>query len=157
MSQGNLEGKVVEFDFWPACHNCALSDACSVRPHHPAFPHTWHWGRECAAFADGYLIIRSWVGTAALGQPHTGCKRYEVNPQYAGAPQIHHRLYLDLEQEKETLETEMAALERKKTWTRNDEGFHAALLGRFHRIVQKQGALRSAVADTRPQAIAVNE
>lgn len=56
MSQGNLEGKVVDFDFWPACHNCALFDACSVRPHHPAYPHSWHWGREFAAFADGYLI-----------------------------------------------------------------------------------------------------
>lgn len=157
MSHGNLEGKVVEFDFWPACHNCAFFDACGVRPHHPAYPHSWHWGREFAAFADGYLITRSWVGTVAIGQLHTGCKRYEVNPQHAGAPQIHHRLYLDLEQEKGNLETEMAALESKKTWTRNDKEFHATLFGRFRRIVQKQGALRSAVADTRPQAIAVNE
>jgi hypothetical protein len=157
MSHGNLEGKVVAFDFWPACENCRLFEACKVKPCHPAYPHSWHWGREFAAFADGYLITRSWVGTAAIGQPHTGCTSYKVDPQHVNAPQIHHRLYLDLEQEKENLETEMAALESKKTWTRNDEEFHAALLGRFRRILQKQEVLRSSIADTRPQAVAVNE
>lgn len=157
MSSGGLEGKIVAFDFWPTCETCTFFAACKLRPRHSAYPHSWHWGREFAAFADGYLITRSWVGTAAIGQPHTGCKSYAVDPQHAGAPQIHHRLYLDLEQEKENLETEMAALERKKTWTRNDEEFHAALLGRFRRILQKQEVLRSAIADTRPQAVAVNE
>src|SRR5262245_58569589 len=101
MSSGGLEGKVVAFDFWPTCQNCVFFEACRIRPHHPAFPHTWHWGREFAAFADGYLITRSWVGTTAIGQPHTGCKRYEVNSQHAGVPELHHRLYLDLEQERE--------------------------------------------------------
>ena len=156
MSHGNLEGKVVKFDFWPACENCRLYAACTVRPRHPAFPHSWHWGREFAAFADGYLITRSWVGTAAIDQPHTGCKSYEVNPQHAGAPQIQHRLYLDLEQERRNLEAEMAALESKKTWTRNDEDLHAALFGRFRRILQKQDVLRSTVADMRPLATAIN-
>ena len=156
MSHGNLAGKVVAFDFWPACHNCAFFDACSVRPHHPAYPHTWHWGRECAAFADGYLITRSWVGTAAIGQPHTGCKSYEVDPQHAGASQIHHRLYLDLEQEKGKLESEMEALERRQVWGRNEEDFHASLFKRYRLLLKQQDALRSTITEALPLAVAVD-
>ena len=67
MSHGNLERKVVAFDFWPACENCRFFASCKGRPCHPAYPHTWHWGREFAAFADGYLIVRSWVGSWPQG------------------------------------------------------------------------------------------
>jgi hypothetical protein len=156
MSHGNLESKVVAFDFWPACENCQLYEACKTRPRHAAYPHTWHWGKEFAAFADGYLIVRSWVGTAAIGQPHTGCKSYAVGPQYVSAPQIHHRLYLELANEREKLESEMEALERKKAWSRNDEDFHTVLFRRYRQVLKKQDALRSVVDGARPLAAAMN-
>jgi hypothetical protein len=157
MSHGNLEGKLVAHDFWPTCENCRLFAACQVRPKHPAYPHSWHWGREFAEFADGTLILRSWVGTAAIGQSHTGCKSYEVDPQYISEPQVHHQLYLELEHEKGQLESEMATLERKKTWTRNDEDFHASLFKRYRQILAKQAELRTIVVDVQPPAAAVNE
>jgi len=157
MSHGNLAGKVVAFDFWPACENCVLYEACKTKPRHPAYPHSWHWGKEFAAFADGYLITSSWVGSSAIGQPHTGCKSYEVDPQHVSAPQIHHRLYLDLEQEKGKLESEMEALERRKVWSRNEEDFHASLFRRYRQVLRKQADLRSAASDTQSLAAAVNE
>jgi hypothetical protein len=157
MSTGNLEGKVVAPDFWPSCETCVFFEACKVRPRHPAYPHTWHWGREFAVFANGYLILCSWVGTAAIGQPHTGCKSYHVDPHYLSEPQAHHRLYLELEHERGQLESEMATLERKKTWARNDEDFHASVFQRYRQILKQQGALRAEVMDTQPLAAAVNE
>lgn len=157
MSHGNLEGKVVEFDYWPSCENCQLLEKCRVRPQHPAFPHRWHWGREFAPFADGYLILRSWVGSSAIGKAHTGCKSYEVDPQHASAPQLHHRLYLDLEHEKTKIESEMRSLEHKTPWTKNDEDFHVALFGRFRKVLKQRDALRSLTTGGRPLAIAVNE
>ena len=156
MSHGNLEGKIIAPDFWPSCETCQLFESCKVRPLHPAYPHTWHWGREFAAFADGYLILRSWVGTAAIGQSHTGCKSYEVDPQYISEPQVHHRLYLELEHEKEQLESEMGTLEQKKTWMRNDEDFHASLFRRYRQILAKQAALRTVVVDVQSPAAAIN-
>jgi len=157
MSHGNLAGKVVAFDFWPACENCRFFASCKIRPRHPAYPHTWHWGRECAAFADGYLITRSWVGTAQIGHAHTGCKSYEVDPQHVSEPQIHHRLYLELASEGGKLESEMEALERRKVWSRNEEDFHASLFKRYRQVLKQQDALRSAAEDVRPLAVAVNE
>ena len=32
MSHGNLESKVVAFDFWPACENCRFFASCKGRP-----------------------------------------------------------------------------------------------------------------------------
>lgn len=157
MSHGNLEGKVVAFDFWPTCETCVFFESCKIRPRHPAYPHSWHWGREFASFADGYLITRSWVGSAAIGQPHTGCKIYEVVPQHVSEPQIHHRLYLALEQEKGKLESEMRALESKTAWTKNDEDFHARLFSRFRKVLKQRDALRSLTTGERPLAVAVNE
>jgi len=157
MSHGNLAGKVVAFDFWPACENCRFFEACKSQPLHPAYPHTWHWGKEFAAFTDGYLIVRSWVGTAAMGQPHTACKDYEVDPQHISEPQIHHRLYVDLEQEKGKLESEMEALERRQVWSRNEEDFHASLFKRYRQVLKQQDALRSMTTGERPLAAAVNE
>ena len=157
MSHGNLAGKVVASDFWPTCETCVFFEACQTKPLHPAYPHSWHWGREFAAFADGYLIVRSWVGSSAIGQPHTGCKSYEVDPQHVSESQIHHRLYLEMEHEKRQLEAEMESLERKKTWTKNDEDFHASLFRRYRQILKKQADLRSAAQDAQPLAAAVNE
>jgi hypothetical protein len=157
MSSGGLEGKVVAFDFWPTCETCIFFEACKTKPHHPAYPHSWHWGREFAAFADGYLITHSWVGSSAIGQPHTGCKSYEVDPQHVSEPQIHHRLYLALEQEKGKLESEMRALERKTAWSKNDEDFHASLFSRFRKVLRQRDALRSMTIGERPLAAAVNE
>jgi hypothetical protein len=157
MSSGGLDGKVVALDFWPTCETCHFFAECKLQRKHPAYPHSWHWGREFAAFADGCLVTRSWVGTTVIGQPHTGCESYQVDTRYISGPQLHHRLYLDLEHEKGRLEAEMAALEKKKTWTRTDEEFHAALFGRFRRVLEQQEALLSAVDGARPLAAAVNE
>jgi len=157
MSSGGLEGKIVSYDFWPACENCVLYEACKTKPRHPAYPHSWHWGKEHAAFADGYVIVRSWVGTAAIGQSHTGCKSYEVDPRHVGGPQIHHRLYLELAHERRKLEGEMEALERRKVWSRNEEDFHASLFKRYRQVLKQQDALRSTVNDEQPLAVAVNE
>ena len=156
-SHGNLEGKLVARAFWPACETCRFFPACQTQPRHPAYPHTWHWGSECAEFADGTLIVRSWVGTLASGQLHTGCQSYEVDPHYLTEPQEHHRRYLELEHERGQLESEMEGLERKKTWTRVDEEFHASLFRRYRQILEQQAALRSVVVDAQPLAAAVNE
>jgi hypothetical protein len=156
MSSGGLEGKVVAFDFWPTCHNCQSFESCNVLPRHPAYPHSWHWGREFAAFADGYLITRSWVGTAAIGQPHTGGKSYQVDARHVSEPQIHHQLYLDLEHEKGQLEAEMKKLERLQVWSKNAEDFNASLLQRYRRILEQQDTLRSTVDGARPLPAAVN-
>jgi hypothetical protein len=156
MSHGNLESKVVAFDFWPTCETCIFFEACKTKPHHPAYPHSWHWGREFASFADGYLITRSWVGSSVIGQPHTGCKSYAANPNHITEPLAHHRLYLELEHEKRQLEAEMESLERKEAWSKNDEDFHASLFRRYRQILKEQADLRSVAQNTQPQAAAVN-
>jgi hypothetical protein len=156
MSKGNLEGKLVVRAFWPACTNCRFFEACKVRPKHPAYPHSWHWGRECAEFADGTLIVRSWVGTIAIGQPHTGCTSYEVDPRYIREPQAHHRCYLEREHEKGRLEAQMAHLETKAAWSQHDEDVHAGLFQRYRHVLAQQTALRSTAPDTQPLAAAVN-
>src|SRR5713226_4697024 len=113
MSTGNLEGKLVASDFWPACENCRYFEACKVRPLHPAYPHTWHWGKETASFSEGELVLLSWVGTAAVGDPHTACTSYEVDPQYAADPLPHHQRYLALEESEKN---------RGSWWTRKYRG-----------------------------------
>jgi hypothetical protein len=154
-SHGNLEGKVVAEDFWTACENCVFFESCKIRPRHPAYPHSWHWGREFAPFAEGYLITRSWVGTDAIGHAHTGCKSYEVAPQQVSEPQPHHRRYLELAHERRNLEGAMEAIERRKTWSRNDEDCHASLFKRYRQLLKQQDTLRSTVDDARPLAVAV--
>ena len=155
MAHGNLAGKLVPHDFWPACENCRRFVACQVRPQHPAYPHSWHWGREVAEFADGTLIVHSWVGTIAIGQPHTGCQSYEVDPRYIREPRAHHRRYLEREHEKGRLEAELTRLETKAAWSRHDEDVHAGLFERYRRVLEQQTALRSAAPDTQPLAVAV--
>jgi hypothetical protein len=50
MSTGNIEGKLLNANFWPACDNCLRFSACARQPQHPAYPHHWHWGREFTPF-----------------------------------------------------------------------------------------------------------
>lgn len=157
MSHGNLEGKVVEFDFWPSCENCRFYEACKKQPQHPAYPHSWHWGKECAAFADGYLITCSWVGTTAIGHAHTGCKGYQVDPRHVSEPQLHHRLFLELEYEKKRLDYAMETAERRTVWSQADKDTHAKLFTRYRQILKEQETLRATVEETRPRAAAVNE
>jgi len=100
MTTGNLVGKIVPRNFWPRCSNCAHYAECrsgdqasrqdgrSLGARHPAFPHTWHWGHEAVSLPGGeLLVLRSWVGTAAIGQPHTGCHDYAVGEGHARLPQ----------------------------------------------------------------------
>ena len=124
----NLEKHLVARDFWPACGNCRHTEACKTHPQHPAYPHTWHWGKEAVSFSDGELILRSWVGTVAIGQPHTGCPRYTVDPRYLMKHAVHHQQYLVLEEERARIDTTFARLERKERWTPRDEETFTALL-----------------------------
>ncbi len=153
----HLAAKIVASDFWPSCENCQLYKACKGEPQHPAFPHSWHWGKEGAEFADGTLILRSWVGTAVIGQPHTGCKSYTVDAHHVSEPAAHQRLYLELEHERSKLEGEMETLERRKKWTRNEEDRHAAWFKRYRRILAEQIELRAVVIEAQPFAAAVNQ
>jgi hypothetical protein len=155
MSQGNLANTVVSQEFWPACRNCRFWAACAVRPRHPAYPHTWHWGHEVATFTDGKLILRSWVGTAAIGQPHTGCQDYEVHPQYVRAPRAHHQHYLALEAERDRLEAIFERLERQDRWTKRDEQRFVDALQRYRQVLAEQAALRAASGGTRAVAVTV--
>jgi hypothetical protein len=102
------------------------------------------------------LIVCSWVGTAAIGQPHTGCKSYAVDSHHVSEPAAHQRRYLELEHERRKLEGEMEAIERRKTWNRNDEDFHASLFKRYRQILAQQTELRAVVIEAQPLAVAVN-
>lgn len=132
MSDGNLTGKLVPHDFWPACANCAHYHQCkSGPPRHPAFPHTWHWERKFATFPDGDLVLVSWVGTTAIGQPHSGCSDYQVASQCILPLQDSHRQYLALEEERQQLETELDRYERQGLYNEEVETLyrrHEAIL-----------------------------
>src|SRR5215813_11499242 len=143
MMNGNLEKHLVARDFWPACRNCRHAEACKTHPQHRAYPHTWHWGKEAVSFPDGELILRSWVGTAAIGRPHTGCPRYTVDPRHLKEPALHHQHYLALEEERARIDTTFARLERKERWTTDDETTFTALLSRYKQILAQQADLRS--------------
>lgn len=80
MTHGNLNSKRVSNQFWPTCENCAHFYRCAeFQPEHEAFPHRWHWGIESINLGDGSrLLVKSWVGTMAIAQPHTGCYQYTV-------------------------------------------------------------------------------
>src|SRR5262245_43637972 len=144
----NLEQHLVARDFWPACSNCEHAQACKTRPQHPAYPHAWHWSRDAVSFPEGELILQSWVGTAASGQPHTGCPRYAVDPQYTTELSPHHQHYLTLEAERRRIDAESARLERKECWTTREEETFAHLLARYKQILAQQAARRSPVLQT---------
>ncbi len=156
MSTGNLEGKLVSSTFWPTCDNCVRFTACARLPQHPAYPHSWHWGREWAAFPDGDLILRSWVGTTAIGQPHTGCPSYQVHPASLGPLLAAHRRYLTLEHEKSTLDALLDRLERTTPWTKREEQRYRYALHQYQAVLQEQAALRTPSPAPSPEAVAVN-
>jgi len=152
---GNIEKKLVARDFWPACSNCRHAEACQTHPQHPAYPHTWHWGKEAVSFPDGELILRSWVGTAAIGQPHTGCPRYIVAARCLKGPSPHHQLYLALEAERTQVEATFERLERQEDWSTRDEETFARLLQRYKQLLAQQAALRSPTLYSDPSAATV--
>ena len=156
MSTGNIEGKLVSPTFWPTCDNCVRFSACARQPQHPAYPHSWHWGREYAAFPDGDLILRSWVGTTAIGQPHTGCPSYQVHPSHLRPLLAAHRRYLTLEHEKSTLETLLDRLERTSPWTKREEQRYRHALQQYQAVLQEQAALRTLPQTSNPAAAVVN-
>jgi hypothetical protein len=156
MSHGNLEGKVVSQEFWPGCQNCRYFTACAVRPQHPAYPHTWHWGSDFALFSDGKLILRSWVGTCVIGQPHTGCHSYDVDPCHVSEPSSHHRQYLQLEDEREKIDAGFERLERKDVWSKRDEESFARWFRRYKEVLAQQAALLSSLPHAALLASVVN-
>jgi hypothetical protein len=102
------------------------------------------------------LILRSWVGTAAIGQPHTGCPRYTVDPRYLKEPALHHQQYLALEGERTQIDATFAQLERKERWTTRDEETFTALLARYKQILARQAELRSPALHPDIPAVAVS-
>ena len=139
MSDGDLNGKVVRADFWPACSNCARYAQCRAgEPHHPAFSHRWHWGREAVRFDDGtMLVLRSWVGSTHIGMPYTGCTEYRVAESVLLEMQEHHRRYLELERERLEIEARLETYERCDTYN----GHVAGLYDRLEEIDKEQIAL----------------
>ena len=141
---GNYQrtGKLVAHDFWPSCENCRFFDACKVQPRHPAYPHTWHWGKETAPFSEGELVLLSWVGTAAVGDPHTACGSYEVDSHHFTDPLPHHQRYLVLEKERQDLDVQLAGLEREGTLSKETEALYEELFRRFTKIIEEQRTMR---------------
>jgi hypothetical protein len=121
MTQGNLQGTLVHPDFWPECNNCELLRSCQrarielMEPRHPAFPHRWQWGNERVRFAEGVLVLDSWVGTSAIGEAHTGCSAYLVDPRFLLPLKPWHEQFLTLDRARREvvarLETPLAAEE----------------------------------------------
>ena len=152
MSQGGLEGKLVARDFWPACKNCRFFEACKVRPLHPAYPHTWHWGKESVSFPEGELVLLSWVGTAAVGAPHTACSAYEVDQRHVTDPLPHHQHYLALEKERQDLDVQLEGLERESVLSKETETLYVQLFQRFTKITEEQRAMRAEAEASKPAA-----
>lgn len=132
-----LAGKLVAVDFWPACLNCIHYAECRDSPRHPAFPHRWHWGADRVDFPDGDLILRSWVGTIAIGDDHTGCTDYEVDPAHLLALKLPHVQYLLLERKRQALDRELNECEYKGLYNE----YVQVLYDCYDRIVKKQDAL----------------
>jgi hypothetical protein len=156
MSTGNIEGKLVNANFWPACDNCLRFSACARQPQPPAYPHHWHWGREFTPFPDGDLILRSWVGTSAIGRPHTGCLSYQVHPSFVRPLLPAHRRYLTLEHEKALLESLLDRLERTTPWSTRKEQRYQQALQHYQELLQEQAALRMPPDTSSPEAVVVN-
>jgi hypothetical protein len=141
MSNGNLNEKRVSYEFWPRCANCVLYEKCKAGlPRHIAFPHTWHWGREGADFPDGVLILESWVGTVAIGEPHTGCHAYKVAERYLLPLEDKHRQYLELERRRRQMDAKFVNLEKRQVY--NDDVI--ALYDQYEEIMTQQARLVSA-------------
>lgn len=138
MSSGNLEGKLVGPHFWPACENCVHSEACKRAPRHRAFPHTWHWGREAASFPEGQLVLRSWVGSSVIGECHTGCHGYRVQPQQLLPPQEKHRRYLKMDRKERELNGRLNRCESQGLYNDDIEAFYK----RYDEVLEVMRALR---------------
>src|SRR5262245_44379433 len=143
MSQGNLAGHLVSHDFWPTCQTCVWFTHCQTTPHHPAYPHRWHWSIEAAHFPDGLLILRSWVGSTVFGHPHTGCRSYAVHPQQLRPLHEGHQHYLTLDAEKQRLEAIFVQLEKKEPWTTRAQATLTATLQRYQAVHAAQAELRT--------------
>ena len=152
MSQGGLEGKVVAGNFWPACANCRLFEACKTKPLHPAYPHSWHWGKESVSFPEGELVLLSWVGTAAIGAPHTACESYEVASQHITAPLPHYRHYLALEKERQDLDAALERLEQEGALSKEAEALYDWKFQRFLEIGEAQRTLREGTGTSKAKA-----
>ncbi len=152
MSHGNLEGKLVPRNFWPSCETCRFFTACQVQPRHPAYPHTWHWGKESVSFPEGELVLLSWVGTAAVGAPHTACISYEVDPHHCTEPLPPHRRYLALEHERQSLDGQLERLECEGALSKEVETLYGQLFRRFTVIVDEQRVLRGEADETKATA-----
>jgi hypothetical protein len=114
---GNLNGKRVPQGFWPSCGNCAHFGGCkSGQPKHDGFGangHTWHWAREAGTFGDGSMvIIKSWVGSSVMGEPHTGCAHYEVAQTTLLPLGANHAEYLTLAGAYAEVDAELWSIER---------------------------------------------
>jgi hypothetical protein len=147
MSTGNLNGTLVAPDFWPACGTCEHFSACQLYPRHPAFPHRWQWGKDAASFSDGSLILRSWVGTSAIGHPHTGCLTYTVAERFLRPLRDAHHEYLQLEAEKARLDRVFTRLEQKEVWSPADERAYAQAFPRYKNVLERQTILRTSIPD----------
>jgi hypothetical protein len=147
MSTGNLNGTLVAPDFWPACDNCGHFTTCQLNPRHPAFPHRWQWGKDSAPFSDGSLILRSWVGTTAIGYSHTGCLAYTVAARSLRPLRAVHREYLQLEAEKAQLDRVFTRLEQKEVWSQADERTYAHAFPRYKEVLERQANLRTSTPD----------
>jgi hypothetical protein len=104
-------------------------------------------------FPEGELILRSWVGTTAIGQSHTGCTSYTVEPRYVQSLAPHHAEYLHLEAEKIDLDVILTRLERKATWSAQDEATYARVFPRYTVVIERQAALRLTSVEVLPVAV----
>lgn len=153
MSKGNLERKVVDLHFWPACENCVHYTTCQTQPKHDAYPHTWQWGADHAMFPDGMLILTSWVGNSVIGQAPIGCHDYAVHPAQTYAPDTRHVQYLNLEREKVRCETVFTRLEQKDRWTAKDDALFATTLRQYKAVLTNQATLRATTAEALAVAV----
>lgn len=156
MSQGQLEERLVDGDFWPACQNCTFFTACQTTPRHPAYPHRWHWSYEAVHFPDALLILRSWVGSTVFGQAHTGCSSYAVHPRHLRPLEERHHQYLTLEAEKHALEAIFTHLEKKARWTSREQATFTATLQRYKAVLMEQADLCTMTNTQAAVTVAVN-
>lgn len=129
MATGNLLKKRVPPNFTPACSNCQYYRECAVNPRHPAYPHRWHWSHETITLPDGSrLIVDSWIGTIAKGQPHTGCSYYTVDPQILlpTTPAMTHlvKARTKMEQLFQQASKARRAREQNRLWNQYDRAEH---------------------------------
>jgi hypothetical protein len=136
MSDGRLSGKLVSHHFWPRCSNCSHYQECKAgTPKNQDFPYAWHWIRESVSFPEGDLILNSWVGVLETKERHKSC--YQVNTLETLPLQNTHFQYLELEQERCQLNTEMVSHKRQNTYDKRI----VALYQRYVDVINTQQKL----------------